>query len=210
MRSASPFQNDQYDAVVSFTELLVPILSALAVARALLCRRGEPLPIARVDGLLRAAKAAAVLIALTVATDVVALAVQADHRLWNHQEGQPITLFAFMTLLTAGSTYAGLAIINSYLHIAAMPLPSTRTGRAARVAFVLGCLTLVIAGGFRDLIWSGLGLGHEVDTYAQLWLVTFGTSVVVAALAFLALLAASNARPRRHHPRTRPAARAFR
>lgn len=293
VRSGSPWQDDPYDAVVSFTELFVPGLAVLGAARALLCGPRDAWPVGRVDGLLRLAKAATVLIAVTVVTDLVALAVRADHALWNArtpvsvaalalvaaalcvsaaavwrahpavrrrlggddrgdwladlpvlaerltgwmplgrrrrtlalaqrlarwptlpghlpavtggavlllggavlagqqavQEGQSVAIFVFGTLLTAGSTYAGLAVVNDYLHLAAVPPPRTRTRRAARAAFVLGCLSLPLTGGFRDVLWGAAGLGPEVRTTAALCLVTFGGGAIVAAVAFLVLRA---------------------
>jgi len=302
VRSGSPWQDDPYDAVVTFTELFVPALAVLGVARALLWRREEPLPVVRVDQLLRAAKATSLLIGLTVVTDVVALALRADHRLWNRstpvsitglalvavalcvsavavwrshhalrrlvrvadvrgdwladlpllaarltaswpprhrgrvrvltdrivrwpalpghlpgatggvalllagaalsgtqvlQEGRPVVLFVFGTLLFAGSSYAGLAVVNGYLHLVAVPLPATRAGKEARASFVLGCLALPVVVGFRDLIWEALGRGHQGQTPEQLCLLTFGSGAVVACTAFVALRAASAARPER-------------
>lgn len=105
VRSGSPWQDDPYDAVVSFTELFVPGLATLAGLRALLWRTSEPLPVARVDGLLRAAQAAAVLIMVTVATDLVALAVRADHQLWNH-----LTFVSIVALAIMGVTL-GAAVV---------------------------------------------------------------------------------------------------
>lgn len=301
VRSGSPWQDDPYHTVVSFTELFVPGLAVLAALRALLWRTGEPQPVARVDQLLRAAKAIGVLVGLTGVTDLIALVLRADHRLWNRltpvsvaglilvaatlvgavgtvwpahravrrtfgahadrgdwlgdlllltarltaglpsrprlsvrlvtdrvarwsslprhlpcvsgaavlliagalfsavqalQERYPVTLFVFDLLVTAGSTYAGLALINGYLHLVAVSLPATRVGRAARLAFVLGCLALLVAVGFRDLIWAGMGLG-QVHTVSALFLVTFGGGALVAVVVFCGLLSVSAGRPSR-------------
>ncbi|MGI8577633.1 MAG: hypothetical protein ACR2KG_06885 [Nocardioidaceae bacterium] len=308
VRSGSPWQDDPYDAVVSFTEFFVPPLAVLGAIRALLCRRDEPLPVVRVDQLLRLAKAIGFLVGITVVTDVVALALRADRRLWNGltpvsiaalavvvaalgvsgfavwrahhavrrlvgaaadqgdwlgdlpvlasrltsswqprhrrpalafaawttrwpalhrhlaaamvalallvvgatlsgaqawREGYPASLFVFGTLLFAGTTWAGLVIVNRYLSLVAVPHAETRAGRAARVSFVLGCLVLPVVGGLRDLIWQALGVGPYVRTPGQLCLVTFGGGGLVTVIAFFALLAASATGPSTNQQGTR-------
>lgn len=44
VRSGSPWQDDPYDTVVTFTMFFVPFLVLLMTLRLPLCRRGEPLP----------------------------------------------------------------------------------------------------------------------------------------------------------------------
>ncbi|MFJ9694321.1 hypothetical protein [Kitasatospora sp. NPDC101183] len=83
LRSGSPWQGDPYDAVVTFTLFLVPALAGLSTARAWLCRGGAPQPGYRVDQLLRAARLATLLVALTVATDAAAAALRAEHERWD-------------------------------------------------------------------------------------------------------------------------------
>ena len=82
VRAGSPWQNDPYDGVVSFTGLPVPALVILIALRAALLRRSGPQPVFRIDQLLRASLVCALLIAVTVVTDAVAAAVRADRPLW--------------------------------------------------------------------------------------------------------------------------------
>src|SRR6476469_3123576 len=72
VRAHSPWQDDPYDALVSLTALLVPVMLLAGLARTRLCRRSEPLPAARLDGLVRAARLVVLLVAATVGVDVVA------------------------------------------------------------------------------------------------------------------------------------------
>ncbi|WP_157849635.1 hypothetical protein [Streptomyces novaecaesareae] len=83
VRTGSPWQGDPYDTVVTFTMFFVPLLGALGPVRALLCRRDEPLPLYRVEQILRAALVCTLLVAATAATDWAAVAARADRELWN-------------------------------------------------------------------------------------------------------------------------------
>lgn len=83
VRAGSPWQDDPYDAVVSFTKFFVPLLAGIGALRVPLCRAADPLPSARIEQLLRAGLAATLLIALTVGADWLALVFHADHQLWN-------------------------------------------------------------------------------------------------------------------------------
>jgi hypothetical protein len=56
VRAGSPWQDDPYDGVVSFTEFLVPALAMLIAVRALLLRRPEPQPVFRVKDAPRGAR----------------------------------------------------------------------------------------------------------------------------------------------------------
>ncbi|MEV0404686.1 hypothetical protein [Actinoallomurus sp. NPDC050550] len=62
VRNGSPWQDDPYDAVVTFTVFCVPILVLLVLLRIPLCRRSEPQPLYRVTQLLRAAGLATLLV----------------------------------------------------------------------------------------------------------------------------------------------------
>ena len=83
IRAGSPWQDDPYDGVVSFTQFLVPALAVLVAVRATLCRRREPQPRFRVGQLLRAASVCTLLVAATTATDWLAVVLGADRPLWN-------------------------------------------------------------------------------------------------------------------------------
>ncbi|MGI5233020.1 alpha/beta hydrolase family protein [Actinoallomurus sp. CA-142502] len=99
IRAGSPWQDDPYDGVVSFTQLIVPALAVLTVTRARLLRGCGCQPVFRVGQLLRAALVCTLLVAATVVTDWLAVTVRADHRLWNH--GTPWLIAALAPLTAA-------------------------------------------------------------------------------------------------------------
>jgi hypothetical protein len=84
IRAASPWQDDPYDGVVSFTVFLVPAIIAVMLVRMSLLRGRLPQPLFRIDQLLTAAVVSSVLVAATMATDWLAVAARADHGLWDH------------------------------------------------------------------------------------------------------------------------------
>ena len=102
VQAVSPWHDDPYVGAVSFTEFLVPALAALIVLRLILWRRGAALPRYRLDQLLRAAAVELALIAGTVATDWVAVALRADRPLWNSTTAWLIAALGVLTLACAG------------------------------------------------------------------------------------------------------------
>lgn len=120
VRVGSPWQDDPYDVVVSFTEFLVPALAALIVARVWLCRRDKPLPLFRVVQLMRAGVLCTMLVTLTVTADWLAVVLRADHALWNDRT--PWLIAALVPL-------TGLAVVCFALQRRAFRgLPSRATG----------------------------------------------------------------------------------
>lgn len=116
VRAHSPWQDDPYDALVSFTQLLVPVMVAAGVARAQLCRRLEPLPAARLDGLVRAARLVVLLVAATAGVDVVAVALGTHREAW--------------TPVTAAISLAAAALVGAagvvWLRLRAVDVPGGR------------------------------------------------------------------------------------
>ncbi|MFI1098604.1 hypothetical protein [Streptomyces sp. NPDC020917] len=109
VRAGSPWQDDPYDAVVSFTLFLVPALAALAAARSVLLRRDEPQPRFRIGQLQRAWGLCAALIATTALTDWTAVALRADRGLWT---GVTPWLVTALVLPTAAAAVAGAAVLR--------------------------------------------------------------------------------------------------
>jgi hypothetical protein len=110
IRAGSPWQDDPYDGVVSFTVFLVPALTLLIVARAALNRRSASVPAFRAEQLLRAALVCVALVAATVVTDWLALALRADRPLWN--SGTP-WLIAALAVLTVAVGAAVLLVLRA-------------------------------------------------------------------------------------------------
>lgn len=187
VRNGSPWQDDPYDAVVSFTLFFVPLVGVLIAMRMLLCRRGDPLPLYRVAQLLRAARVCSVLAAATYATDWSALALRADRALWNG--GTPLLVAALGAVTVLGAadwpaqararrllpgpdTYEirgdwlddAWALAN--LPAARLPRPAralvARLERADTVGWIRGRFTSVLAAGsvFAGLLVA-IGLARE-------------------------------------------------
>jgi hypothetical protein len=110
VRAQSPWQDDPYDVVVSFTLFFVPFLLAIGVARAQLWRRAAPLPIARVAGLVRAALVGGVLIGATMLADWVALLVGADRGAWGAMTPMLVLALAGLSGLAAVSLHRSRAV----------------------------------------------------------------------------------------------------
>ncbi|MEC3952412.1 hypothetical protein VMT65_05130 [Nocardia sp. CDC153] len=114
VRAASPWQDDPYDVVVSFTEFVVPAVLLLMALRMLLWRNDQPQPAFRVAQLARTAAASTGLVALTAATDWIAVAVQADRTAWTATITPAlITALAVLTAVTA----AGLTMQRKALRL---------------------------------------------------------------------------------------------
>ena len=122
VRAGSPWQDDPYDGVVSFTMFLVPALAALATTRTALYRRGTPQPVHRVDQLLRAAALSTALVAATMVTDWSAVTLRADRQLWTSQTPWLVTALVPLT----ASAAAGLVLQRR----AARQLPSAQRRQA--------------------------------------------------------------------------------
>jgi hypothetical protein len=75
----APWQDDPYDALISFTIFAVPLLAGLCLVRAPLCRRLEPLPVRRALDLARAGQLLVGAVLVTAASEWVSVAL-GDHR----------------------------------------------------------------------------------------------------------------------------------
>ncbi|MFD8786474.1 hypothetical protein [Kitasatospora sp. NPDC059599] len=161
VRAGSPWQGDPYDMVVTFTIFFVPMLGALGPVRALLCRRGEPVPLYRVEQILRAALVCTLLVAATVATDWVAVAARADRELWN--SGTPWLIGSLVPL--TGVVVAGLLLHRRAVRL----LPRTSGGSRRQVGgdWLGDVVPLVNALARHSSAARGLaarrGLGDAVD-----------------------------------------------
>lgn len=103
VRAGSPWQNDPYVGVVSFTKFLVPALTVLIAVRVLLHRRAEPKPVFRTAQLLRAAFVCTLLVAATIVADGLAAALRTDRSLWNDGTSWLIAALIPLAALTAAA-----------------------------------------------------------------------------------------------------------
>jgi hypothetical protein len=80
--SHSPWPNDPYDTVMSFTMFFVPLVAACVLVQVSLCLRSEPLSTARVVAIVRACRVAVAVIVVDLASAWVALALAANRSQW--------------------------------------------------------------------------------------------------------------------------------
>jgi hypothetical protein len=97
VRAGSPWQDDPYDGVVSFTVFLVPALALLIAARVALTRNRVLEPVHR------ASLVAGALVAATAVTDWIAVVLRADRPLWNGWTPWLIGALAVVTAVTAAA-----------------------------------------------------------------------------------------------------------
>lgn len=116
----APWSNDPYDAVTSFAVFFVPLVILVALVRVALCRRAQPLPVARVLGILRSSRVALATMAITVFTQWVSVALQANRAAWSDVTPWLVVLVALVTI--------GVAIAGMLLRRAAGRMPRA-TGR---------------------------------------------------------------------------------
>jgi hypothetical protein len=98
-----PWQDDPYDALVSFMMSTVPFWTLLCALRLPLCVPSQPLSIRRAVDLVRALRVQAVLIAVTVASEWVSVALATHRDVWNGLTATLIALLTVLTVLTGGS-----------------------------------------------------------------------------------------------------------
>ncbi|HVC41596.1 MAG TPA: hypothetical protein VND54_06430 [Candidatus Saccharimonadales bacterium] len=94
-----PWQNDPYDAVVSFTVFFIPLTAAMGMVRMSLCRRSRPLPVARVISVMRGGRVVIGAMLLTVLSDWISVALQVDRATWNAATATTLALLAAVTAL---------------------------------------------------------------------------------------------------------------
>jgi hypothetical protein len=104
VRLHSPWSDDPYDAVVSFTMFFVPLLVAYGGVRVLLCRRDQPAVASRLRDLLRAGELAAAAVAVTSLADWVAVVLGVRRDQWG------ATGAALLLALGALSVASGAAL----------------------------------------------------------------------------------------------------
>ena len=107
LRAHSPWQNDPYDAVVTFTMFFVPLICGLCLVRVQLFRRQMPLAIQRVRDLLRATRMVLALIVVTLAADWTSVVLQADRSTWTMPTLLAIGMLGLTSAVAVG---AGIAL----------------------------------------------------------------------------------------------------
>lgn len=104
-----PWQNDPYDAVVSFAFFFIPILAALCLTRAALCKSAQPLPVRRVRELLIGSRLMLAVAGVTSGAEWMSFALGVDRELWDSTTVVMLVALGFMTVfvLVAGVLVMG-------------------------------------------------------------------------------------------------------
>jgi hypothetical protein len=131
----SPWEDDPYDAVVSFTVFFVPMVASLCLLRLPACRRDQPLPVRRAADLLRAGRVAFAAIALTLVSDWASVALRANRPAWS-----PATalLVVALAVLTGAAAVGGANLHRAARLIGAASTTAAGTGRPDWVDDLLG------------------------------------------------------------------------
>lgn len=107
LRGHSPWQDDPYDVVVSFSLFILPVLLAAGLFRAPTCQAAQAMPVARARDLLRWARLLAGVAAVCVITEWASVAVRAHAAAW----GTPgAVLIAALAAATAVVVAGGLLV----------------------------------------------------------------------------------------------------
>lgn len=117
----APWFNDPFDVVISFMMLFVPLVAALCVPRILLCRRSEPLPVARIVEVLRGCRLVVTGVGFTLASEWIALAIRENRHSWNAATWLQVGLLVVMSAVTLGVVVALRAARNRQLRITWRP-----------------------------------------------------------------------------------------
>jgi hypothetical protein len=99
----APWLNDPYDTVISFMMFFVPLIAVLCAPRVLLCRRSEPLPAARIRGVLRGCRVILAGITLTLAAEWMSVFLRDRGVRWNGATWLQIGMLVAMTALDLGA-----------------------------------------------------------------------------------------------------------
>jgi hypothetical protein len=110
-----PWQDDPYDVPVSFDFVFLPVLVVLGALRVQLCRRTEPLPVRRLDDLLRLCAVATALCGLTELAEWVAVALDGHRSEWTVVTTWQVVTLGLLSGATAG---CGLLIHRVRLELA--------------------------------------------------------------------------------------------
>ncbi len=123
----APWLNDPFDTAVSFAMFFVPLIAACCLARVSLCRRSEPLPVARVRDLLRGCRVLLAAAAATLLSEWVSVAIGANRAQWNDATWLQVGLLALMTALTVRAAVSMRRVPALPLPLSAAPVPDSGT-----------------------------------------------------------------------------------
>ncbi len=98
----APWENDPFDTVYSFAMILVPLIAAGFLVQVSLCPKTEPLPVGRVQSILRACRVVIATVLITVSSCWISVIIGANRSQWTGDQTGP--LIAGLAVLTALTT----------------------------------------------------------------------------------------------------------
>ena len=101
----TPWADDPFDAVVSFAIFFLPLLVALALVRLPLCRAEEPLPVSRLDGLLRVSNVAIAVVIVTLGALWTSVVLRVHAPDWNTATVVLVGLLVLVTVAAIGAAF---------------------------------------------------------------------------------------------------------
>ena len=120
-----PWSNDPYDAVTSFAVLFVPLIAAACLVRIVLCRRDKPLAIERVVVVLRGSRLVLGAMIVTLLSDWISVAIQANRDAWIAGTGVMIAFIAVLSAVVAVALVGVLRAERLVPHATGDPQPVT-------------------------------------------------------------------------------------
>jgi hypothetical protein len=120
-----PWSNDPYDAVTSFAVFFVPLIAVVCLVRIALFRRDEPLAIERVVGVLRGSRVVLGAMIVTLASDWISVALQANRDAWIATTGVMIAVIAVLSVVVAVASFGVLRAERLMPRATRDPLPVT-------------------------------------------------------------------------------------
>ncbi|HET9168103.1 MAG TPA: hypothetical protein VFN97_01670 [Actinospica sp.] len=101
-----PWQDDPYDALISLSLFWVPLLAVLCLARVLLWRRTAPQPVRRARELLRASAVLLAVMAATLASDWISVALRVHRASWTGATAVAVAGLAVVSLAALATARA--------------------------------------------------------------------------------------------------------
>lgn len=110
LSSRNPWSDDPYDAVTSFAIFFVPLVAGLCLFRLTLCRSDEPLPVERVQGLLRGARLMLGTVAVALLSDWIAVDLGVNSESWS---GATAVLVAALAIVSVATAWAVVQVLGT-------------------------------------------------------------------------------------------------
>jgi uncharacterized membrane protein len=181
-----PWHDDPYDAVVSLALFFVPIVSLIGCVRLPLWRRDRPLPISRIQAVLRGARVAMAAMVITILTDWVSLALRANAAAWDTTTIGSVGLLALVTTLVLTVAFD---LHRAWTRIPVLPTQAPDSDWFADVSlvgeqFLRGPLRMMALGPMRSFDRHVLPIArhHPIATAAA---AAMGFGLALAASSFV-------------------------